>query len=268
MKKFVRSLFLILLCIPIISSCNLIGQSKKDLPEYMGVLAMQDGVLYGTVKTESGSQFASYDASGFVYLHGIGYEDYYTGDYVCCFAGKDNRDFYISICYNNEGSNLQKEVDLTEIAAEFNKTQIYRMTVEDDILFMNNLDCYSSIFIDIGENEPKLLLPNMSESESRYEESVGTALFQPISIYKNDTKNVLMFLNRETKQFTEYPNSDFGIVGRVIRVCVDRTGNVLIRSCDEYNEYHLYFGTLKNGRLTDVHPCQQSDLSFRLKKDT
>lgn len=345
-------------------------------------MAMQDGVLYGTAITESGSQYASYDASGLVYLHGAAYEGNFLGDPVCCFAGKNQRDFYTSVCYfaanGNEGylysfspetarqkkklgkvgsfflgpkavgedvvyryispdtdgnkgissliwvdtetrkrkiflestydidskegeiiiihaycekdksiyvyfrqiqgesthyylrsydleGNLQKEFDLTEIAAEINKSMIYRMTVEDDILFINNLN-YSAIFVDLGGDEPELLFSSATENERTYKESYGTALSQPVSIYMDCSKNNLMFLNRETKQFVEYPSSAFGIKENLSHLCIDRTGDVLIRSCDDHKNYYLYFGTLKDGLLTDVHPCRQSDLSYRLEE--
>lgn len=361
----------------------------EDLSEYFSVAAMQDGILYGYAETESGLQFASYDASGLVYLHGAARESQYYynnffGDYVCCFAGKKQREFYISKCYitengneeylysfspetplqkiklgevgsfllgpkavgedvvylykspntnDNKGissliwvdttngkretfleaiydtdskegeiitihtyceknklvyayvkqvqgesiryylrsydleGNLQKEFDLTEIAEEINKTAIYRMTVEDDVLFMNNFSLYS-IFIDLGGDEPELLLSNTQEDDCCYEESFGAALSQPVSIYVNRSKNILMFFNRKTKQFVKRPASAFGIKERISRLCVDRTGDVLIRSCDENDNYYLYFGTLKDGLLTDVHPCRQSDLSYRLEEGT
>lgn len=389
-KKFLLMWIIQLLDILIFSSCNIANYSSnhlqsqriavEELANYMSVYAICDGILYGTVQTENNTQFATYDAKGFVYLHGnnsIKNLDY-IGDTVCCISGEDMQTFYITYayynpkgydaylysfspnslrqrvhigivgdaflapkaidkdvayldctlqgdngisslvrldtktgkkktllqlsfdnktqtgesilnyaycandgyiyiylcertitgtffylrCYDLQG-NLQNTWELSEFVEEFSKSPIYHMTVEDNVLFLNNFSTYS-VFIDISDEKPKMLMSNLEEinyqNERHYMNSYGSNLSEPVSIYWDNRKDIVMLFNRENKEYVEYPISDFGIEGSINRICVDHTGNILISSAKESKEKLFYFGSISKNTLTNVHPLQLSDL--------
>ena len=97
--KFLLCIFLIL-----IQLCGCAQHAEKEiivqyvpveeLGRYMSIDNIQDGVLYGMVQTESGYQWATYDASSNVAIHGKRLRRGLYGEPWSCFSGENGETLY------------------------------------------------------------------------------------------------------------------------------------------------------------------------------